>query len=595
MHSILTTLQARFYWGDGQTNSSTRKKTSHRNTICRGLQMKRFLTRLILIFSIAVTASAQNTSIVGSKIMLGTSASVTNSGTASNPVLNFTISQGLPSNVTVGPVTQGSTGSSASVINFGTLANAVQNFTILTAPSTTDRNAPHLATPNADTANNSFVYINSIPQADRFAGADICAKIRTAATYAISKGIGQVDATHFSGTQACASDPLGGLVTVGNWANLVVNLGNVHIQTGVIWNINNQGVILKGMGPYATQIEYTGPSSEQALFIGTSTPATTPLQGILLSDLFVYGDNSNLTDAILAQGVLRSEFRNIFTWGARGCGIHTKFAVADTFYRPHTSLFDAGTIGIHNSSHSTPAHGLCFDQVSGLGQTTAGTVIDAIAEYLTSSGWWLQSASSMVFTAGTSENNTSSGGPGGLEVDSTSNHNTFLNIDLEGNSNEDALDNGMDSHYIGIIAASPGGIRLGPTSQYTVVSGSDQANVFADASAASFEVKRGSEVVNKHQMNSPNGFNGAALGFNHLGNGDADYYDDVSVGPYAHAFFVWKGSSYFFQGGFTTSGAFNAANGFLFNGTAGFTGTRTVGKCVFTIQGGIITNVTGCS
>jgi hypothetical protein len=458
----------------------------------------------------------------------------------------------------------------------------------------TENNAPHLATENRYTENNSFVYINSIPQADQFPGVDICAKIRAAAIYAISSGIGQVDATHFSGTQACSSDPLGGLVTVGNWANLVVNLGNVHIRSRVVWNINNQGVALRGMGPYTTQIEYTGSSSEQALFVGTSTPATKPLQGILLSDLFVYGDDSNLTDVVIAEGVLRSEFRNISTWGATGCGIHTKFAVADTFYRPHTSLFDAGTIGIFNSSHTTPAHGLCFDQVSGLGQTTAGTVVDAIAEYLTSSGWWLQSASSMVFTGGTSENNTSSSAPGGLEVDSPSKHNTFLSVDLEDNSNEDALDNGIDSHYIGIIAASPGGIRLGPTSQYGVVSGSDQVNVFADASASSFEVTKGSEVVNKHQINSPAGFRGAALGFNQLGDGDADYFDDVSVGPYAHAFFVWKGFSYSFQGGFTTSGGFNAVNGFQFNGTAGFTGIRTVGTCVFTVQGGIITNVTGC-
>jgi len=34
--------------------------------------------------------------------------------------------------------------------------------------------------------------------------------------------------------------------------------------------------------------------------------------------------------------------------------------------------------------------------------------------------------------------------------------------------------------------------------------------------------------------------------------------------------------------------------GYSFNGVAGFTGTKTVGTCVFTIQGGIITKVTGC-
>ena len=40
--------------------------------------------------------------------------------------------------------------------------------------------------------------------------------------------------------------------------------------------------------------------------------------------------------------------------------------------------------------------------------------------------------------------------------------------------------------------------------------------------------------------------------------------------------------------------AINAATGFKYNGTSGFTGTKTAGSCVMTIQGGIITNVTGC-
>ncbi len=36
------------------------------------------------------------------------------------------------------------------------------------------------------------------------------------------------------------------------------------------------------------------------------------------------------------------------------------------------------------------------------------------------------------------------------------------------------------------------------------------------------------------------------------------------------------------------------ASGYSVSGTAGFTGTKTAGSCVFTINGGIITNVTGC-
>jgi hypothetical protein len=40
--------------------------------------------------------------------------------------------------------------------------------------------------------------------------------------------------------------------------------------------------------------------------------------------------------------------------------------------------------------------------------------------------------------------------------------------------------------------------------------------------------------------------------------------------------------------------AINAAAGYKYNGTAGFTGTKKAGSCVLTIEGGIITNVTGC-
>lgn len=48
-------------------------------------------------------------------------------------------------------------------------------------------------------------------------------------------------------------------------------------------------------------------------------------------------------------------------------------------------------------------------------------------------------------------------------------------------------------------------------------------------------------------------------------------------------------------GGALRTGTFvNAGSGFQYNGTAGYSGTKTAGSCVLTIQGGIITNVTGC-
>src|SRR5260370_3328612 len=44
----------------------------------------------------------------------------------------------------------------------------------------------------------------------------------------------------------------------------------------------------------------------------------------------------------------------------------------------------------------------------------------------------------------------------------------------------------------------------------------------------------------------------------------------------------------------TAPAAINAAAGYKYNGAAGFTGTKKAGSCVLTIQGGIITDVTGC-
>jgi hypothetical protein len=44
----------------------------------------------------------------------------------------------------------------------------------------------------------------------------------------------------------------------------------------------------------------------------------------------------------------------------------------------------------------------------------------------------------------------------------------------------------------------------------------------------------------------------------------------------------------------TLSGSLNVLGGYKVSGAAGFTGTKTAGSCVFTINSGIITNVTGC-
>jgi len=63
----------------------------------------------------------------------GSSASITNVGTLSDAILNFSIPRGdsgLAAAISVGSVTTGAPGTSASVINSGTSSNAVLDFTI---------------------------------------------------------------------------------------------------------------------------------------------------------------------------------------------------------------------------------------------------------------------------------------------------------------------------------------------------------------------------------------------------------------------------------------------------------------------------------
>ena len=321
----------------------------------------------------------------------------------------------------------------------------------------------------------SAPFLNTIPQADQFSGADMCVKIRAAATYALTNGINQVDATHFSGTQACSVDMLGGISVVSPAApqpsiNLVINLGAVHIQSSHTQTISNSGVTLHGMGPMQTQIEYAGSSTPYILKVG---PASSPgvsnyIQSVQIEGIFIYGGISNATDAVLIQATNRSQFRNLYTWGVTGCGIHEQFAITNTLTTPRTSVADAQTLGIQ-SGHSVPASGLCLDTLSGNLTTGNGTVIDAAAEQVTGVGWKLTAASGMIFSGGTSEGNLA-----GVEVDYGNGglENVFIAPDLEANtSGTDFTDNGN-----GTLIQNPFASSLGASS--SLILGSNSTNLW---------------------------------------------------------------------------------------------------------------------
>lgn len=311
--------------------------------------------------------------------------------------------------------------------------------------------------------------LNGTWLADQQPGADACAKIDKAfqACHLVNTYC-YVDATHFSGTQACASNMFAHF-----GVRDTLEFGAVRLQMTAQQIINTFGEnAILGKGPQATWLEYTG--TTPAACSGTGVAGILCLNGnsgsylwdFTIADLWIFGGTTNAVDAISAADVQHSEFRNVYTWGVTGCGIDTMGAVTDTFYRTRSSGIDATEFNIA-TGHSSPAHGLCFGGLSGIA-TTDGTVIDAAAEGTTSVGWLLTDAVNMTFTSGTSEQNAS-----GLEVDSPSGQNTFITNDFEGNTNHtDIFDNGTGDQYIGVTAGDTTQVTCGASvAAMTIIGG----------------------------------------------------------------------------------------------------------------------------
>ncbi len=319
----------------------------------------------------------------------------------------------------------------------------------------------------------AFTALNGTVLADQKPGADMCAKIANAIASLPANG-GTVDATHFSGTQACSSNPFASIPTFSSTYQLNLELGTVLIQTTVPWSYETSMVSIVGVGPQFTRLEYVGTTAIPAvLTIGQFTTLTNAdsVFGSQIKGISVYSNGSNVTDGILYESAHHGLFRDVDIWGVTGCGLHTMWAVTDTYERVKVSGLDAGSWGL--GSGATPASALCFDGSAGY-QTTDGTVIDSAAENVTGTGWVLTQATGMTFIGGTSESNAGAT-VGGVSISSSCMDNTFIDSDFEANtpSDVDILDNGSGSYFSNVLALSGTtsipGVTLGSASTFATI------------------------------------------------------------------------------------------------------------------------------
>jgi len=86
-----------------------------------------------------------------------------------------------------------------------------------------------------------------------------------AAITALGSGGRVIDATHFSGTQSCTSNPFSMVPTFSASYELQITLGPVLIKTTVPWSFETSMVSIDGAGPQLTKVEYTGGSAIAAI------------------------------------------------------------------------------------------------------------------------------------------------------------------------------------------------------------------------------------------------------------------------------------------------------------------------------------------
>lgn len=307
-----------------------------------------------------------------------------------------------------------------------------------------------------------------------YIGTDACAKISAAITDAASRGMTLVDATGFSGTQACATDFMSQLRT-----GMTLLLGNVWFQSTVHQHIAANGVTVRGQGMYQTVLQYTGANTSDAVtgangVLALTQGAASNLQDVSISGLFLLGTGASTSanDGMVLQEVSYSSFRDIGCWGVINC-LHLQGGITNKWERIRTSNGVSSPLHF-GSGYLIPTHQIYADSAVGgsLGNTDT-VVFDARAEGLQDVGWWLHAAGGFTFIGGTSESNTPTTDPGGVQIDVGSNNNTFVNTDFESNTTFDVLDNGKYNRFLNVIAVTEDGngnsIYQGATSQFSTV------------------------------------------------------------------------------------------------------------------------------
>jgi hypothetical protein len=256
-------------------------------------------------------------------------------------------------------------------------------------------------------------------------------------------------------------------------------------DTGIVW-AGNQYDFIDGYYSYATSpnfainyLKLNGKAGTVIKHTGSGYAMTVDA-GALSANLIVLLEincrlegNSGSTGGVFCRGISRSKFDMKFR-NIPGICFRDIYSVLNLYTLTHTAIGVAGTIFPNN---------LISIEKRNAGEFSSANTYSLIAENCQATGVVLNDCVNSVFICGTSEANAS-----GYFISNTSNYNTFINIDLEVNTNYDLQCFGAYNNFIGVLSSTnvtfngkrnfiQGGI-------YNIVNSSGVNNVFSGVSYA---------------------------------------------------------------------------------------------------------------
>jgi hypothetical protein len=218
---------------------------------------------------------------------------------------------------------------------------------------------------------------------------------------------------------------------------------------------SDQHIVCSGMG--SSVISYTGSGAITAVLdIGTSTGGGAANQWNNSVEGCTISGNANVTDAIRTRGVHHATLKNLDLRNVTGDGIDTNFAVVGEYDNIHCSLNDAVFV-------VQPTNCVHLDGPNASAKTTASTVKNLVAEGVSGAGLLLGQTIETKIIAGTSEQNAI-----GVNITSGSESVSIDGLDMEVNSSEDILNNGIGLYVKGNSGCySTTKLVAGSTSQIT--------------------------------------------------------------------------------------------------------------------------------